>query len=80
MSVLPVVGSELPTDSDAAVVGTMRVDDVMGDTLDAVGESVGRSCVRTDSVEAWPVLQDEHCVMSFLIRPASILSSHFFVV
>ena len=49
MSVLPVVGSELPTDSDAAVVGTVRVDDVMGDTLDAVGESVGRSCARMDS-------------------------------
>ena len=48
--------------------------------LDAVGESVGRSCVRTDSVEAWPVLQDEHSVMSFLIRPGSILSSHIFVV
>ena len=49
-------------DSDAAVVGTGRVDDVMGDTLDVVGESVGRSCARMDSGEAWPVLQDEHTV------------------
>ena len=55
VSVLPVVGSELLTDSDAAVVGMVRVDDVMGDTLDAVGESVGRLCVCMDSGEAWPV-------------------------
>ena len=79
MSVLPVVGSELPTDSDAALVGTVCVDDVMGDTLDAVGESVGRSCVRMDSGEAWPVLHDEHSVMSFLVRPAAVLTSQFFV-
>ena len=47
VSVLSVVGSELPTDSDAAVVVTEHVDDVRGDTLDAVDEggwSVGRPC------------------------------------
>ena len=80
VSVLPVVGSELPTDSDAAVFGMVRVDDVMGDTLDAVGESVGRSCVRMDSGEAWPVLQDEHSVMSFLVRPAAVLTSRMMMV
>ena len=66
VSVLPVVGSELPTDSDAAVVVTEYVDDVRGDTLDAVDEGVGRSCVRSDSAEVWPVLHDERSVMSFL--------------
>ena len=68
MSVLPVVGSELSTDSDAAVVGTVRADAVMGDTLDAVDESVGRWCVRMDSVAAWPVLHDERSVMSIFCR------------
>ena len=32
--------------SDAAVVVTEHIDDVRGDTLDAVDECVGRSCVR----------------------------------
>ena len=78
MSVLPVVGSELPTDSDAAVVVTEHVDDVRGDTLDVVDEGVGRSGVRADSAEAWPVLHDERSVMSFLFRPVVVLTSHFF--
>ena len=78
MSILPVVGSELTTDSDAAVVGTEHVDDVMGDTLDAVDEGVGRSCVRMDSAEAWPVLHDKRSVMSFLVRPVAVLTSQFF--
>ena len=78
MSVLPVVGSELPTDSDAAVVATEHVYDVRGETLDAVDEGVGRSCIRVDSVEAWPVLHDERNVMSFLVRPVAVLTSEFF--
>ena len=49
------------------MVGTEHVDDVMGDTLDAVDEGVGRSCVRVDSAEAWSVLHDERSVMSFLV-------------
>ena len=44
VSVLPVVGSELPTNSDAVVDCTARVDEVMDDAL--VGLSVGQSCVR----------------------------------
>ena len=78
VSVLPVVGSELPTDSDAAVVVTEYVDDVRGDPLDAVDEGVGWSCVRADSAEAWPVLHDEHSVMSFLVRQVVVLTSQFF--
>ena len=52
MSVLPDVGSELSTDSDAAVVCTARVDEVMDDALDVVVMSVGQSCVRTDSEDS----------------------------
>ena len=78
MSVLPVVGSEHPTDSDAAVVVPEHVDDVRGDALDAVDEGVGRSCIRADSAEAWPVLHDECSVMSFLVRPVIVLTSQFF--
>ena len=75
VSVLPVVGSDLPIDSDAAVVVTEYVDDVRGDTLDAVDEDVGRSCVRSGSAEVWPELHDERSVMSFLVRPVAVLSS-----
>ena len=56
VSVLLVVGSELPTVSDAAVVATEPVDDVRGNTLDAVDEGVCRSCIHSDSAEASPVL------------------------
>ena len=58
VSVLPVVGSELPTDSDAAVVVTEYLDDARGDTLDAVDEDVGRSCIRSGLAEDWPDLPD----------------------
>ena len=50
MSVLPDVGSKLPTDSDAAaVVCTALVDEAVDDALDVVGLSVGLSCLRTYS-------------------------------
>ena len=78
VSVLPVVGKGLPTDSDAAVVATEHVDEVRGDTFDAVDEVVGRSCIRADSVEVWPVLHDERTVMSCLVRPVAVLTSQFF--
>ena len=57
--------SELPTDSDAAVVYTVCVDEVLDDALDTVGESVSQWCVRMDLEETLPTLQDEHSVMSF---------------
>ena len=78
VSVLPDVGSELPMDSDAAVVCTVRVDEVLDDALDTVGESVSRLCVPMDSEETLPALQDECSVMSFLVWPAAVLTSHFF--
>ena len=71
--VLPVVGSELPTDSDAAVV-VEYVDDVRGDTLDAVDKDVGQSCVHSGSAEVWPDLHDERSVRSFLVWPVAVLS------
>ena len=55
-------------DSDAAVVETEYVDDVRGDTLDAVDEDVGRLCIHSGSAEVWPELHDEHSVISFLFR------------
>ena len=62
VSVLPDVGSELPTDSDAAVVCTVRVDEEMDDALDEVGGNVSRSCIHMDSEDVFPVLLDEHSV------------------
>ena len=47
--------------------------------MDAVGGSVGQLCVRMDSGEALPVLQDERSVMSFLVRSADVLTSHLFL-
>ena len=71
MSLLPVVGSELPTIFYAVVVETVSMVDGLGNTLDAVDEGVGRSCVRMDSAEPWPSLHDVHRVMSFLVLVSS---------
>ena len=79
MSVLPVVGSELPTVFYAAVVDTVCVVDGLGNTLDAVDEGVGRSCVRMDSAELWPSIHDVCSVMRFLVRPVAVLTSQFFL-
>ena len=81
VSVLPDVGSEPPTDSDAAaVVRTALVDEVMDDALDVVGLGVGQSCLRMDSEDALPVLQDKRSMMSFLVRPVAVLISQVFLV
>ena len=60
------------------VVVTEYVDDVMGDTLDAVDEDVGRSCIRSGSAEVWPDLHDKRSVMSFLVRPVAVLTGQVF--
>ena len=52
VSVLPVVGSELP----AVFVGKV--------VSDVVGLSIGPSCLRVDSEETLPALLDERSVMS----------------
>ena len=68
VSVLPGVGSELPT-----------VYEVGNGALDVVGLRVGQSCLRMDSEDTLPTLQDERCVMSFLVRPAAVLISQVFL-
>ena len=80
VSVLPVFGSEPSTDSDADMVVTEYVDDVRGDTLDAVDEDVGRSCVRSGSAEVPPDLHDNRSVMNFLVRPVAILIGQVFLL
>ena len=65
--VQPDVGSELPT-----------VYEVGNGALDVVGLRVGQSCLRMDSEDTLPALQDERSVMSFLVRPAAVLISQFF--
>ena len=80
VSVLPDVGSELPTVSDvAAVVCAAPVYEVGNGALDEVGLNVGQSCFRMDSEDTLPPLQDERSVMSFLVQPAAVLISQFFV-
>ena len=58
--------SELPTVSDAAAVVCVAPVDEAGDgALDVVGLSVRQSCLRMDSEDTLPALQDERSVMSF---------------
>ena len=79
VSVLPDVGSELLTVSDAAaVVSAAPAYEVGNGSLDVVGLSVRQSCLRMDSEDTCPALQDERSVMSFLVRPAAVLISIFF--
>ena len=66
VSVLPML--ELPT-----------VYEVGNGALDEVGLSAGQSCFRMDSEDTLPALQDERSVMSFLVRPAAVLISQFFL-
>ena len=64
VSVLPDVGSELP-----------MVYEDGNSALDVVGLRVGQSCLRMDSEDTLPALQDERSVMSLLVRPAAVLIS-----
>ena len=80
VSVLPAVGSELPTDSDeAAVVCTALLDEAVDDALDMVGLHVGQSCFRTDSEDALPGLLEERSVRNCLVRPDTVLLNQDFV-
>ena len=79
MSVLPHVGSELLTVSDAAaVVCAAPAYEVGNGTLDVFVLRVGQSCLRMDLEDTLLALQDEQSVMSFLVRPAAVLLSQFF--
>ena len=63
----------------AAAVCAVPVDEVMDGALDVVGLSVVQSCLRMDSEDTLPVLQDERSVMSVLVRPVAVLISQFFL-
>ena len=63
----------------AAVVCAAPVDEVGDGALDVVGLSVGQSCLRMDSEDTLPALQDERSMMSFLVRPVAVLISQFFL-
>ena len=79
VSVLPDLGSELPTVSDVVAVVCAAPADVVGDgALDVVGWSVGQSCLQMDSEDTLPALQDERSVMSFLVRLVAVLIGQFF--
>ena len=81
VSVLPDVGSELPTVSDvAAVVCAAPVDEVGDGALDVVGLSVGQSCLRMHSEDTLSALQDERSMMSFLVWPVAILIGQVFFI
>ena len=81
VSVLPDVGSELPTVSDAAaIVCAAPVDDVGDGALDVVGLSVGQSCLQMDLEDTLPALQDERRVKSFLVRPVAVQVTQFFFI
>ena len=54
VSVLPVVGSELPTGLSAADGVTEQLVVNLGDTLDKVGHGAGQSCVRAVPAELLP--------------------------
>ena len=66
VSVLPDVGSKLPT-----------VHEVGNNALDVVGLRVGQSCLRMNLEDTLLALQDERSVVSFLVRPAAVLISQF---
>ena len=42
-----------------------------------VSLSVGQSCIRMNSEDTLPALQDERSVVSFLVRPAAVLIGQF---
>ena len=71
VSVLPVVGSELPTGLSAAVVVTEQLVVGLGDTLDKVDHGAGQSCVHIVPVERLPDLCEVRDIMFSWIRPVS---------
>ena len=57
VSVLPVVGSDLPTGLSAVVGVTKQLVVDLGSTLDKVDHDAGRSCVRMVPAERLPDLR-----------------------
>ena len=79
VSVLPVVGSELPTSLSAAVGVTEQLVVDLGDTLDKVGHGAGQSCVRIVPAECLPGLREVRDIMFSWIWPVAVLTSQFFL-
>ena len=79
VSVLPVVGSKLPTGLSAAVGVTEQLVVDLGDTLDKVGHGAGQSCVRIVPEEHLPGLREVRDIMFSWIRPVAVLTSQFFL-
>ena len=79
VSVLPVVGSELPTGLSAAVGVTEQLVVDLGDTLDKVYHGAGRLCVRIVLVERLPDLREVRDIMFSWFRPVAVLTSQFFL-
>ena len=80
VSVLPVVGSDLPTGLSAAVGVTEQLGVDLGNTLDKVGHGAGQSCVRMVPAERLPDLREVRDIMFCWIRPVAILTSQFFLL
>ena len=79
VSVLPVVGSDLPTGLSAAVGVTEQFVVDLGNTLDKVGHGAGQSCVRIVPAERLPDLREFCDIMFCWIRPVAVLTSQFFL-
>ena len=79
VSVLSVVGSDLPTGLSAVVGLTKQLEVDLGDTLDKVGHGAGRSCVRMVPAERLPDLREVCDIMFSWIRPVAVLTSQFFL-
>ena len=78
ISVLPVVGSELPTGLSAAVGVMEQLVVDLCDTLDKVDHGAGQSCVRIVPVERLSDLREVRDIMFSWIRPVAVLTSQFF--
>ena len=79
VSVLPVVGSKLPTGLSAAVGVTEQLVVDLGDTLDNVDHGAGRLCVHIVPAERLPDLREVRDIMFSWIRPVAVLTSQFFL-
>ena len=74
VSVLPLVGSDLPAGLSAVVGVTKQLVVDLGNTLDKVGHGAGQSCVRMVLAERLPDLREVRDIMFSWIRPVAVLT------
>ena len=79
VSVLLVVGSDLPTGLSPVVGVTKQLEVDLGNTLDKVGHGAGQSCVRMVPAERLPDVREVRDIMFSWIRPVAVLTSQFFL-